>query len=338
MPRRCHLLSALLFGLIATLTLSGQELHAGALRDRLAERHAHRQAQPETPSAAETRASTLEAETGAEAVHNAPAALPAGVQVVRDVPYGGDPRQRFDVYSNGRNKNSPTIFMVHGGGWRNGSKSEKAVVENKVARWVPKGFIVISTNYRLLPQTDPIEQARDVARALATAQDKAAGWGGDRNKFILMGHSAGAHLVALLTTAPTLIAGVEHPPTPWLGTIALDSAAYNIVEIMTHRHLRLYDDAFGSDHDYWKAASPFFAVTHASWPILAVCSTRREGACRQAHQFAAKARTLGVTTTVLEKDDSHRGINLHLGEEPRYTAEVEAFMAQLLTNTARDSR
>lgn len=319
-------------------SLPCRDVAAGPLRDRLAERRAERQAQKE---ARETRGvDGIEDDEGA-----AMAALPAGVRVVRDVSYGSDPQQRFDVYSNGLAKGAPVIFMVHGGGWRLGSKSAKSVVEHKVARWVPKGFVFVSVGYRLLPQADPVEQARDVARALAAAQEQAANWGGDRSRFILMGHSAGAHLVALLTTTPALAAGVEHPPQPWLGTVALDSAVFNVVEIMEHRHLRLYDNAFGSDHEYWKSASPFFSVTKASRPILAVCSSRREDSCRQAHQFATKAAALGVTTTVLEKDFSHRDINQRLGEEPRYTGEVEAFLgrldkgaAQLLAGPPRDSR
>ena len=156
-----------------------------------------------------------------------------------------------------------------------------------------------------------------------------ATWGGDRNKFILMGHSAGAHLVSLLTTTPALAASVEQKPTPWLGTVSLDSAAFNVIEIMEHRHLRLYDNAFGTDHEYWKSASPFYSVSKASRPILAVCSSRRDDSCAQAHQFATKSAALGVTMTVLEKDYSHREINLRLGEEPRYTSEVEAFMSRL---------
>ena len=109
-------------------------------------------------------------------------------------PYGSDKQQRFDVYGPLEAKEAPIIFMVHGGACSLGNKAQGAVVENKVARWVPGGFIVISTNYRLLLTVGPIEQAKDVARALAVAQDKAASWGGDRTKFILMGHSAGAHL------------------------------------------------------------------------------------------------------------------------------------------------
>ena len=109
--------------------------------------------------------------------------------------------------------------------------------------------MLISVSYRMLP-TDPVEQARDVARALAAAQSRASEWGADREKFILMGHSAGAHLAMLVATARA-IAGAAGP---WLGTVSLDSGALDVVSIMERRHLRLYDNAFGSRHEDARAA------------------------------------------------------------------------------------
>ncbi len=261
-----------------------------------------------------------------------PASLPANIRVLRDVPYGPDARQRFDVYLPAAPSVAPIIFMVHGGAWRLGDKGAQTVVENKVARWVPRGFILVSTNYRMLPKTDPIEQARDVARALGAVQAKAASWGGDPARCILMGHSAGAHLVSLLATSPSLSAGLV--PTPWLGTVSLDSAALDVVEIMEARHARFYNRAFGRDPAYWRAASPYHALTAAARPMLMVCSTRRSDSCEQSNRFAAKAASCGVRASVLAEDFSHKEINQLLGAEPRYTAAVEAFMAGLDSHVA----
>jgi acetyl esterase/lipase len=131
------------------------------------------------------------------------------------VAYGGDAAQRFDVYAPREAKGAPVIFMVHGGSWFYGDKRETAVVEHKVERWAPKGYVFISVNYRMVPKADPLEQARDVARALAFAQSRAKEWGGDPSKFILMGHSAGAHLVGLLSANPA--EAVKLGAKPWLG-------------------------------------------------------------------------------------------------------------------------
>jgi arylformamidase len=81
--------------------------------------------------------------------------LPAGARALRDVAYGTDPRQRFDVYLPAQPRNAPVILFVHGGGWENGNKDNPGVVENKAAYWLPKGYILVSTNYRMRPDTAP---------------------------------------------------------------------------------------------------------------------------------------------------------------------------------------
>lgn len=260
------------------------------------------------------------------------AALPGGIRVMRDVPYGDDARQRFDVYLPAKAQEAPVIVLVHGGGWRLGDKAMRTVVENKVARWGPQGFIVVSVNYRLLPQAAPLAQAQDVARALVMAQSQVAGWGGRRDRFILMGHSAGAHLVALLAAAPDLAQGLG--ASPWLGTVALDSAAYDVPAIMSARHYRLYDNAFGKNSVDWTVVSPRHALKTPGAPFLAVCSSRREAACAQAQDFVAKASVMGMRAEMLAQDLSHRDINQRLGEASQYTEAVERFLGSLDASVA----
>ena len=260
-------------------------------------------------------------------------AVAAAPRVVRNVRFGPDIRQRFDVYAPPDAKGAPVIFMVHGGGWAYGDKSARGVTENKVARWVPRGFIVISTNYRMLPQADPLEQAKDVARSIAVAQQRVAEWGGDPAKFILMGHSAGAHLVMLLATSPSLTRDL--PITPWLGVVSIESGALDIPEIMHEPHARLYDRAFGRDSAYWRAASPIDALAAPATPILLVCSIRRPASCHRSDRFAARADSLGVRVSVLREDLSHADADARLGLDPGYTGAVEAFLRSLDVGVAR---
>ncbi|MGN6281792.1 alpha/beta hydrolase [Frateuria sp.] len=309
-PTKATLYTGLLTVLLASLCLPAT---AGNLRERLVQRRAA---------------------AGLDAVDTTPATIPPGVRVLRDVPYGGDPAQRMDVYLPAQGAtHAPVIFMVHGGGWARGDKAMRSVVQNKIARWVPRGFVLISTNYRMLPGTRPIEQARDVARALAVAQGRAAGWGADRDRFVLMGHSAGAHLVGLLAAEPAL--AYDRGALPWLGTVSLDSAALNVVAIMQGPHLPLYDAAFGDDPAYWRAASPLQQLTTRGVPFLAVCSTRRQASCPQARNFAAKANGLHMRAQVLGEGLTHRQINEQLGTLGDYTAQVETFLATLDPVVAR---
>jgi len=252
-------------------------------------------------------------------------AAPAGTRVVRDVSYGPDPAQRFDVYGPATPAAGlaplPVVFFVHGGAWAFGDKTNTQVVEPKVAHWVAQGYIVISADYRMLP-TPVAQQADDVAAAIAFAQSHAASWGGDPRRFILMGHSAGAHLVALISAG----AHTAATPQPWRGSVLLDSAALDVPALMNQRHLGLYDRAFGADPLQWTAVSPMAQLAPGTPPMLAVCSSRRRESCGRADRFAEKATGLGGQVRVLREDLSHMQINATLGAASDYTAQVDAFL------------
>ncbi|MYM66179.1 carboxylesterase family protein [Pseudoduganella sp. FT55W] len=254
--------------------------------------------------------------------------LPKGVRLLADQDYGPDPRQRYDVYLPAKADHAPVIFMVHGGAWRTGDKANAQVVQNKVLHWTQRGTIVVSINYRLLPASSVATQAEDVATALAAVQAKAANWGGDRAKFVLMGHSAGAHLVALLAASPS--SALARGATPWLGAVSLDSAAMDVEGLMQQRHFPLYDRAFGSDASYWRSVSPLAQLKQGGAPLLAVCSSRRRDSCPQAQGLAARAATLGMRVQVLPQALSHGDINGLLGRPGAYTEAVDAFLASLM--------
>ncbi|WP_174874251.1 alpha/beta hydrolase [Vogesella oryzae] len=253
----------------------------------------------------------------------------AGVASAAGLAYGPDARQRLDVYwPQHGGQGMPVLLMVHGGAWRTGSRQSAAVVENKVGRWVPRGMVLVSVDYRLLPQAAPLQQVQDVAAAVAWVQQQAARWGGDGRKLVLIGHSAGAHLVALLAASRELQrqAGVQ----PWLGTVALDSAAYDVAAVMRRAHYRFYDQAFGTDPAAWALVSPQAQLQQAMPPLLAVCSQQRpDKPCDDAANFVAQARQLGGRAELLPQAKSHRDINQQLGADEAYTRAVERFMGGL---------
>jgi acetyl esterase/lipase len=257
-------------------------------------------------------------------------ANPPGTELLRDISYGPARLQRFDVYKPAKATSAPIIMMVHGGAWMRGDKSASNVVKNKVAHWIPKGWITISVNNRLSPEANPIEQTEDVARALACVQARATSWGGDPNRIILMGHSAGAHLVALLTASPAI--AKKETSNPWLATISLDSAAYNIERIMELPHFGFYDTVFKSDPTFWREASPTLVLKSKAVPMLLVCSTQRVQSCPQAHAFASKAISLGGQAVQLAEDLTHEQINELLGTPCQYTNKVDEFISSVSQN------
>jgi len=260
----------------------------------------------------------------------------AGAPTLSDIAYGPDPDQRYDFYRPTSSDPAPLILMVHGGGWRRGDKDMSRVVNNKVDRWLPRGIAFVSINYRMQPKAPPLEQARDVARALADVQRNWQKLGVDRSNIVLMGHSAGAHLIALLGARPELLAeaGAQAPR----GYVLLDSGALDVPAIMYAGHFRLYDRAFGSNPADWTVASPTHHLQQATAPMLAVCSTRRDEACPQARAFIAKAQTVGTQAEILPLDKTHGEINQQLGDTSAYTVAVEGFLAKLSPQLAERLR
>ena len=265
--------------------------------------------------------------------------FPGNMCIRINIPYGSDPLQKLDVYMpTAGAHNAPVIFMVHGGGWYQGDKMDMSVVWNKVQNWVPAGAIFVSVNYPLVPKVDPMQQARSVGMALGYAQRNASQWGGDPNKFIVMGFSAGGQLTSLLATSSSLLQSIPKSvrPRPWLGTIALDSAVYDVSATMNNpNHDPVFDQAFGTNQNLWNAASPLTQMKGRIAPFLAICSTMESGSCTRAQAFVDKALGYGSDALVVQEALVHGQINDKLGLPSDYTSQVNAFMAGLTSGSLR---
>lgn len=114
--------------------------------------------------------------------------------------------QMLDIFAPTEGKNHPVVIYIHGGGWHSGDKAE---VHHKPWALTERGFVFASLNYRLwtppwskaFPGTVTLKnEAQDVAKAIRWVHDHAKEYGGDPDALIVMGHSAGAHLAALVCT------------------------------------------------------------------------------------------------------------------------------------------
>ncbi|HEX5329962.1 alpha/beta hydrolase [Sulfuricurvum sp.] len=250
------------------------------------------------------------------------------VKQLTDISYGSDKKQRLDVYLPQAPQNAPIIVMVHGGAWKMGDKKSENVVQNKMNRWVSKGAIFVSLNYRLVPKVTPMQQAEDVATGLSYVQAHAHEWGGDPKKILLMGHSAGAHLVSLVSADPQ-----KYTPLglkEWLGTVSLDTATMDLVQTMERKHYDFYDDVFGSDKNIWVENSPLYQLERSAPPMLLVCSSAREDKpCENSKTFVAKGINMGLRVEMSEQPLSHGEINDELGKPNGYTERVEQFIRSL---------
>ncbi|AHE57086.1 alpha/beta hydrolase [Sphingomonas sanxanigenens] len=260
------------------------------------------------------------------------AALGVGVRSWASAPveraYGSDPRQRLDFYP-AEGGDAPLIVFVHGGGWSAGDK--RMASGEKPDHFVARGFAFASVNYRLVPDVGVADQAADVASAIAWLQREAPRLGVDPRRIVLMGHSAGAHLAALIATDPAYLRDAGARFETVRGAILLDGAGYDIAERMRDAgpfERRLYERAFGTDPAQWRQLSP---ATHAAAPnaagwLLLHVRDRIESQ-QQADALAVMLREAGNTAIVDGFDTSHGRLNRDLGTEgDRATAVVDAFL------------
>lgn len=126
-----------------------------------------------------------------------------------DQAYGDQPRQTLDVYAPRQiSAARPIAVFFYGGGWEKGRKWDYGWVGQALAA---KGFVVVLPDYRLYPDVRFPAFLKDNAEAVRWAVDHAQAYGGDPNRIVLLGHSAGAYNAVMLGLDPRYLkdAGVD---------------------------------------------------------------------------------------------------------------------------------
>jgi acetyl esterase/lipase len=127
---------------------------------------------------------------------NAVAPKDGGATVTRDIAYGDGPRRVLDVYTpKERDAPAPVIVFFYGGSWSSGDRTEYEFVGRAFAA---QGFVTIIPDYRLVPDVRFPSFIEDGAAAVRWAEQNAADHGGDPARIVLVGHSAGAYITAML--------------------------------------------------------------------------------------------------------------------------------------------
>ena len=121
------------------------------------------------------------------------------IRVVAAVRYGSDPAQKLEMIvpadSAARKGPLPIVVFIHGGGWRSGDPHDYRFIARALA---PEGYAVVLAGYRLYPKAQYPGMLEDGAAALRWVADNAAAHGGDPQRIVLMGHSAGAYNAVML--------------------------------------------------------------------------------------------------------------------------------------------
>jgi arylformamidase len=237
-------------------------------------------------------------------------------RVERDVAYAEPKteRQTMDVYWSAEGRNRPIVVWIHGGGFSHGNKSE---VDRKPQAFVEKGFVFASMNYRLMPAATVEGMAADVARCVRRLHDKAANYGGDPKSIVLMGHSAGAQLAALVATDDRYLRAEELALANLRACVPVDGR-FTLVRggaespTAPARHV-----AAG------KNIPPFLILYH---------DLGRPESAAQSTAFEVILKGAGVPARVYAaKGKDHTTINTHLGQaDDPATGEVWKFLGEVL--------
>jgi acetyl esterase/lipase len=246
--------------------------------------------------------------------------------VKRDIPYAeaAHERQVLDVYTPKGAKSLPVVFWIHGGGWQTGDKKD---VQLKPQAFNDKGFVFVSTNYRLLPAVDMGTIVRDVAKALRWVHDHIAEHGGDPNRLLVMGHSAGAQLAALVCTDDRYLKAEGLSLDILKGCVPVDGDTFDVPAIIETAETRWrvhglppakfgHREKFGNDPAKHK---DFSAVTHVAKgkaipPFLILYVAGHPDTTAQAQRLGNVLKEAGVPVTVFgARETTHNKINADLG-------------------------
>jgi acetyl esterase/lipase len=247
-------------------------------------------------------------------------------KVHRDLAYAEprNERQTLDVYAPAEGKEHPVVFWIHGGGWQTGDKSS---VQDKPHAFVRRGFVFVSTNYRLLPHVDMETIIRDVAMSLGWVHKHIALYGGDPKRIFVMGHSAGAQLAALVSIDDRYLKAEAVPFNVLKGCVPVDGDTYDVPAIIETAETRRrvhgqpqakfgHREKFGNDPAKHR---DFSAVTHVAkdkgippFLILYVADHPDTGA--QAQRLGAVLKDAGIPAKVFgAQETNHNRLNADLG-------------------------
>jgi acetyl esterase/lipase len=285
-------------------------------------------------------------------------AAPAEAAIVhRDLVYdlGSPPAEpRFnalDLYlpeGTQQDASLPVVVYVHGGAWRAGDKSNQ--IADKVRLFTGAGYAFASVNYRLSPADPTVldpgrsrfpDHPHDIGEAIGWLKSHVGDHGADPGRMLLIGHSAGAHLVSLVSTDPAYTGAYGIEPWRLIGTVSLDTDAFDIASEAdplspTANNPVLFQNAFGTPAENaaagpWQAASPIAWADPGDPEFLFVTSQLP----RRVADNQAMATALGQgPAAVLSLPYDHEQINDAVGGGADPAGETQAILSFLAARVA----
>jgi len=195
---------------------------------------------------------------------------------IKDIGYyegdGKDPaKHKLDLFLPQNPHNAPVFFFVHGGAWVQGDKNFFGIYSAMGRLAAQNGMIGVVISYRLSPKVRHPSHAEDVARAISWTTKNIKKYGGDPEKIILCGHSAGGHLVSLIACDQTYLKSEKVDPSCIRGVISI-SGVYEIPKL-------LLNNVFGNNPVNKINASPITHIKKQLPPFLLLCADKELPLC-----------------------------------------------------------
>ena len=263
--------------------------------------------------------------------------------VTRDIRYATPhARQVLDVHAPAGARHLPVVFWIHGGGWQAGDKNMVAL---KPKAFMDAGFVFVSINHRLLPTVEMGVITSDVASALGWVHKNIATHGGDPSRLLVMGHSSGGQLAALMCVDDRFAKANGYALTSIKGCVPVDADTFDIPAIIEMAETRArvhhlpmptfgHRQKFGNDPAKHR---DFSAVTHVAKdkgipPFLIIHIAENPDTGAQARRMAAVLQAAGISARVVTgRETTHARVNDELGKgEDPVTRELFTFVADAL--------
>ncbi len=244
-----------------------------------------------------------------------------GVRVQRGVSFGPQARHKLDIYRpSGRVDRGPVVLFIYGGSWREG---DRAIYGFVGAAMAAQGFTTIIPDYRLYPDVMFPSFIEDAARAYGWVHDHIASPetspSQKRRPVFVMGHSAGAHIAALLTLDQRYLRNVDHAMTFPAGLIGLAGPmAFDPTTDLTTK------EVFASTADNADRARPIAQLRSGLPPVLLMHGEKDETVgLWNTRQFAKALQQAGTSTCTIEiAEVGHVGLVLAFSRPLRWRAPV----------------
>jgi acetyl esterase/lipase len=250
-----------------------------------------------------------------------------GARRLEGIAYGAHSRQKLDLYlpQGNRAQSKGIVVFGYGGGYKDGNRDEYRFVGQLFASL---GLVTVVYDYRLYPEVNFPSYLLDAAQAVRWAYDNAANYGADKNMLLLAGHSAGAHMAALLATDPTHLETVQMQPRQLALVLCLGggyqfwSAQTGFISPDIAEVMQGVEPFQTQPIEFLTPFVPSMVLMHgASDQVLPI---------GQARAFAQKAKAVGADVTLLEYSGDHASTVIDLSTTLRFRSNQYADLVRLL--------